>query len=204
MSARVRGGARDDHRCSGTGCGSTGHLCRPRTRRRSLGRSRAVALVERTRPDVALTDLAMLASTARLPRGRSLQLPGDRRPRVDHAGRQRGPARALRPARRATCSRTPHARRSSAPSGVAAGTVVYSGPVARRIVGLVATARTTTRRTLSGVDRPRSEILDLLATGIGNHEIARRLFLSRKTVRNNVGDPYELAVRLCRRSRPRT
>ena len=30
------------------------------------------------------------------------------------------------------------------------------------------------------------EVLDLVASGLGNHEIARRLVLSEKTVRNNV------------------
>jgi DNA-binding NarL/FixJ family response regulator len=39
---------------------------------------------------------------------------------------------------------------------------------------------------ISRADRTEREVLELVAAGLGNHEIARRLVLSEKTVRNHV------------------
>jgi DNA-binding NarL/FixJ family response regulator len=70
---------------------------------------------------------------------------------------------------------------------VASGDAVYSAGVARRIVEFFTSAHQTYASqvfpALTGRER---EILDLVASGLGNHEIARRLLLSEKTVRNNV------------------
>jgi DNA-binding NarL/FixJ family response regulator len=70
---------------------------------------------------------------------------------------------------------------------VASGDAVYSAGVARHIVDFFTSAHQTYAAQvfpeLTGRER---EILDLVAAGLGNHEIARRLLLSEKTVRNNV------------------
>ena len=41
-----------------------------------------------------------------------------------------------------------------------------------------------------GLGRREREILDLIAAGVGNAEIAKRLSLSPKTVRNNVSSVF--------------
>jgi DNA-binding NarL/FixJ family response regulator len=70
---------------------------------------------------------------------------------------------------------------------VAAGDAVYSANVARRIVGFFTSAHQTyTAQVFPELTGREREILDLVAAGLGNHEIARRLVLSEKTVRNNV------------------
>jgi DNA-binding NarL/FixJ family response regulator len=70
---------------------------------------------------------------------------------------------------------------------VASGDAVYSSTVARRIVGFFTSAHTTyAAQVFPDLTAREREILDLVATGLGNHEIARRLVLSEKTVRNNV------------------
>ena len=70
---------------------------------------------------------------------------------------------------------------------VAAGDAVYSAVVARRIVSFFTGATELySAQAFPGLTHREREILDLVAAGSGNHEIARRLFLSEKTVRNNV------------------
>ena len=70
---------------------------------------------------------------------------------------------------------------------VACGDAVYSASVARRIVGFFTSAHETyTAQVFPELTAREREILDLVASGLGNHEIARRLVLSEKTVRNNV------------------
>ncbi|GID31520.1 response regulator transcription factor [Paractinoplanes brasiliensis] len=70
---------------------------------------------------------------------------------------------------------------------VARGDVVYGTGVAQRIVDFFTGAHkdyaTVVFPELTGRER---EILELVATGHRNHEIARRLTLSEKTIRNNV------------------
>jgi DNA-binding NarL/FixJ family response regulator len=71
---------------------------------------------------------------------------------------------------------------------VASGDAVYSGAVARRIVAFFAGNQSDTPATRAFPDlTPRErDILSLLAAGCRNHEIARRLGMSEKTVRNHV------------------
>jgi DNA-binding NarL/FixJ family response regulator len=70
---------------------------------------------------------------------------------------------------------------------VAAGDAVYSGSVAQRIVGFFTTSQQQyAAQAFPDLTTREREILDLVATGLRNHEIARRLVLSEKTVRNNV------------------
>ncbi|MEU8661688.1 response regulator transcription factor [Actinoplanes philippinensis] len=70
---------------------------------------------------------------------------------------------------------------------VARGDVVYGTGVAQRItdfyVGAHRDHMTTVFPSLTGRER---EILELVAGGLTNHEIARKLVLSEKTIRNNV------------------
>ena len=71
---------------------------------------------------------------------------------------------------------------------VADGDAVYGGSVARRIVAFYAgnETRTATERAFPGLTPRERDVLELLALGCRNHEIARRLAMSEKTVRNHV------------------
>jgi DNA-binding NarL/FixJ family response regulator len=68
---------------------------------------------------------------------------------------------------------------------VAAGGTVYGPEVGRRLAELVV-RRHGPNRPFPHLTPREEEVLALVATGLGNHEIARRLMLSEKTVRNNV------------------
>jgi DNA-binding NarL/FixJ family response regulator len=71
---------------------------------------------------------------------------------------------------------------------VASGNAVYGGPVARRIVAFFAGehGESPTARAFPDLTPREREVLELLAAGCRNHEIARRLGMSDKTVRNHV------------------
>jgi DNA-binding NarL/FixJ family response regulator len=70
---------------------------------------------------------------------------------------------------------------------VASGDAVYGPAVARRITDFFAgTQREYTAKAFPELTDREREVLDLVAAGHGNHEIARRLVLSEKTVRNHV------------------
>ncbi|MGB7980645.1 MAG: response regulator transcription factor [Candidatus Nanopelagicales bacterium] len=70
---------------------------------------------------------------------------------------------------------------------VARGDAVYGPSVARRIVDFfTGTSRTYSAQVFPELTDREREILDLIAAGHGNHEVARRLVLSEKTVRNHV------------------
>jgi DNA-binding NarL/FixJ family response regulator len=70
---------------------------------------------------------------------------------------------------------------------VAAGDAVYGAAVARRIVDFFTGAQQRyAAQVFPELTAREREILDLVAAGSGNHEIARRLVLSEKTVRNHV------------------
>lgn len=72
--------------------------------------------------------------------------------------------------------------------GVASGDAVYGGSVARRIVAFYSghEMASPTERAFPDLTPREREVLDLLAVGCRNHEIARRLGMSEKTVRNHV------------------
>ncbi|MCW2775932.1 MAG: response regulator receiver protein [Nocardioides sp.] len=76
----------------------------------------------------------------------------------------------------------------SAVVAVASGDAVYGGPVARRIIGIFAEVgdEPPSVRAFPDLTPREREVLELLAVGCKNHEIARRLTLSEKTVRNHV------------------
>jgi DNA-binding NarL/FixJ family response regulator len=71
---------------------------------------------------------------------------------------------------------------------VAAGGAVYGGSVARRIVAFYAGHDTASpaQRAFPELTTREREVLELLSVGCRNHEIARRLGMSEKTVRNHV------------------
>jgi DNA-binding NarL/FixJ family response regulator len=71
---------------------------------------------------------------------------------------------------------------------VVAGEAVYGGPVARRIVAFYSGRQVESplARAFPDLTPREREVLELLAAGCRNHEIARRLGMSEKTVRNHV------------------
>ena len=70
---------------------------------------------------------------------------------------------------------------------VARGEAVYGPSVARRIVDFFTGAsRDYAAQVFPELTDREREVLDLIAAGHGNHEVARRLVLSEKTVRNHV------------------
>jgi DNA-binding NarL/FixJ family response regulator len=70
---------------------------------------------------------------------------------------------------------------------VARGDAVYGTGVAQRIVDFFTSAHQTyTQTVFPELTTREREILELVAAGQRNHEIARRLTLSEKTIRNNV------------------
>jgi DNA-binding NarL/FixJ family response regulator len=79
---------------------------------------------------------------------------------------------------------------------VASGDAVYGGPVARRIVAFFAGAGDESPGVRAFPDlTPRErEILELLASGYRNREIAQTLTMSEKTVRNHVS---QVLLKLC-------
>ncbi|MGY1780828.1 response regulator [Geodermatophilus sp. SYSU D01036] len=146
-----------------------------------------LALVARTAPDVVLTDLAM----PRLPGIAAIDELTRRRPGLgvlvltmheDDAslfGALRAGARGylLKGADAGEIVR--------AVLAVADGDAVYGGAVARRVVDALTgpVARAPAFPELTGRER---EVLELLAAGLPTGQIARRLSLSDKTVRNHV------------------
>jgi DNA-binding NarL/FixJ family response regulator len=148
-----------------------------------------LTVVDQTRPDVVLTDLAMPGLDGAAATRRLLE----RHPQLgvlaltmhddDQAlfGALRAGARGylLKGADKAEILR--------AVLAVAAGEAVYGAAVARRIVEFFTGAQQRyTAQVFPELTAREREVLDLVATGCGNHEIARRLVLSEKTVRNHV------------------
>lgn len=148
-----------------------------------------VEVVERERPDVVITDLAMpgldgAAATrrilARSPDTGVLVLTMHEDDEALFAALRAG-ARGylLKDAERDDIVRAVH--------GVAAGEAVYGPAVARRIIDFfTGTQQRYAAQVFPELTVREREVLALVARGCGNHEIARRLVLSEKTVRNHV------------------
>lgn len=81
----------------------------------------------------------------------------------------------------------PKAETLRAIRAVAHGEAIFSPAIARRLMGLFATARPTTPVFPELTDRER-EVLGLIAHGRSNPEIAGRLSVSLKTVQNHVAN----------------
>ncbi|MFL6132129.1 MAG: response regulator [Nocardioidaceae bacterium] len=148
-----------------------------------------VEIVERTTPDVVLTDLAMPGLDGTTATKRILE----RHPDVKvimltvHAGDE-FVFRALRAG--ASGYLLKDAQREDivlAVRTVAAGGTVYGGAVGRRISDFFTSNRQRyTAEVFPDLTPRERDILQLVALGLGNHEIARRLVLSEKTIRNNL------------------
>ena len=70
--------------------------------------------------------------------------------------------------------------------GVAAGEAVFGPAIAKRVLSFFSGAPTTAPTAFPELTEREREILDLVALGLGNQAIGRRLSLAQKTVRNNV------------------
>jgi DNA-binding NarL/FixJ family response regulator len=144
-------------------------------------------LVEATDPDVVLTDLAMPGLDGVAAAQRIRQLHPDVQVLMltmhddDTALRQ-----ALQAGARGYLLKD--SERDSivlAVRTVAAGGTVYGQRVGDRIATWAGDPPTPAVAPFPSLTPREREILDLVAQGIGNHEIARRLVLSEKTIRNN-------------------
>ena len=67
---------------------------------------------------------------------------------------------------------------------VAAGDVLLTAEIGRRAIDLLSGARTTGPVVFPELTHREREVLDLIARGLDNQAVARRLVLSSKTVRN--------------------
>ena len=148
-----------------------------------------LALVERHAPDVVLTDLSMpkmtgtaaIAELARRHPGIGVLVLTMHEDDASLFAALRAGARGylLKGADREEIVR--------AVLSVAGGDAVYGGGVARRIVDFYTGASRDYRvQTFPELTEREREVLELLAAGLRNSEIARRLTLSEKTVRNHV------------------
>ncbi len=148
-----------------------------------------LAVVARTNPDVVLTDLAMprmdgATATARIRAAHPsvavvVLTMHDDDEAVFAAMRAGATGYLLKGAERDDIVR--------AVLSVARGDAVYGPSVARRIVDFFTGAsRTYSAQVFPELTDREREVLDLIAAGHGNHEVARRLVLSEKTVRNHV------------------
>jgi DNA-binding NarL/FixJ family response regulator len=72
--------------------------------------------------------------------------------------------------------------------GVARGEAVFGAGIAERVLSFFAGTRSMQASPFPQLTPREHEVLDLIAQGLDNTGIARRLFLSDKTVRNRVSD----------------
>ena len=78
-------------------------------------------------------------------------------------------------------------------NGVAHGEIVFSSGIASRVLAFFAAGPRAAAASLDpfpGLTEREREILDLVARGLTNAEIARRLVVSDKTVRNHVSNVF--------------
>jgi DNA-binding NarL/FixJ family response regulator len=73
---------------------------------------------------------------------------------------------------------------------VAEGEAHFGPDIARRLMGFFSSPGPETREAFPELTVREREVLDLVARGLGNAEIARRLYLSEKTVRNHVSHVF--------------
>ena len=72
--------------------------------------------------------------------------------------------------------------------GVARGEAVFGSGIAERVLAFFATGRRAPTSPFPQLSPREHEVLELIAQGLDNQQIARRLVLSDKTVRNRVSD----------------
>lgn len=149
-----------------------------------------ITLVDRTEPDVVLTDLGMPGlggadATREILRRR----PGTRVIVLTMHDDDEAIFSALRAGARGYLLKGAD-REEIVRSvlGVAGGGSVFGGEVGQRIVTFFTNAQSLySASVFPELTARENEILELMAKGMGNHEIAAQLFLSEKTIRNNVG-----------------
>ena len=148
----------------------------------------AVAVCRSVQPDVVLMDLRMpgtsgVGATATLAR----ELPAVRVLMLTMLEDDTSLVAALRAGARG------YVLKGAAPEeiiraigAVAAGQAIFDAGVASRVAGLAVNGVAETPYPFPELSRRERDILDLLAAGRSNPDIALRLGLSEKTVRNNV------------------
>lgn len=151
----------------------------------------ALDVVANTRPDVVVMDVSMpvmdgIEATARLHRdhpeiGVIVLTMSDDDLSIREAIRVGARGYLLKGAGQAEISR--------AITSVAAGHAIFGPAVAERVLGYV-TAPDAAPSPFANLTSREHEILDLMAAGHSNADIAQRLFLSPKTVRNNVSNIF--------------
>lgn len=82
-----------------------------------------------------------------------------------------------------------HADIVRAVTAVASGDAIFGPALARRLIGYFASDRRVVAPFAELTERER-EVLELVARGCSNADIARRLFISHKTVRNHVSNVF--------------
>ena len=152
----------------------------------------ALEQVARVRPDVVLMDLRMpgmggLAATARI----SEEHPGTQVVVLTMSEDADSVFAALRAGARGYLLKESDAddvRRTLA--AVARGEAVFGAKVADQVVGFFSGGAVgpATAQPFPELTTREREVLDLMARGLDNASIARRLFLSEKPVRNRVSD----------------
>ena len=76
-------------------------------------------------------------------------------------------------------------------SAVADGEAHFGPEIARRLMGFFSAPKPAApSEAFPGLTAREAEVLDLIAQGRNNAEIARRLYLSQKTVRNHVSNIF--------------
>jgi len=73
---------------------------------------------------------------------------------------------------------------------VRSGERVLAGPVAERVLGMM-TGDATPKDFYDGLTSREIEVLKLIASGAANKQIAYKLSISEKTVRNHISNMYE-------------
>ena len=73
---------------------------------------------------------------------------------------------------------------------VATGEALFGPAIARRLITFFSAPRTATAQVFPELTEREREILNLIAQGLNNTDIAKRLFLSPKTVRNHVSNIF--------------
>lgn len=147
-----------------------------------------VALVEQTRPDVVLTDLAMpgVGGVEAIGRIRTAMPELPVLVLTMHADDESVFA-AMRAGARGYLIKGAEADELlRAIKSVVAGEAVYGAAVADRLVAFFTGAHQNAPPAFPELTPREREVLELMASGLRNHAIAQRLGLSEKTVRNHV------------------
>jgi DNA-binding NarL/FixJ family response regulator len=77
---------------------------------------------------------------------------------------------------------------------VAAGEAIFGPGIARRVLGLASAPAVAAVPFLALTSRER-EVLDLIAAGVRNAEIARRMSIAQKTIANHIAAIFNTTTR---------